>query len=181
MKICIPTDNNLGEAATIATTFGAASYFTLLDTDSAEIEVIENREREHGPGGCRSLRQLRGTQIDAVVCNQIGRNAVTMLSKQGIATYGAPGPTVAAVAVAARTGRLQRGWGPDACCGRKEEGPHDPAAQQKRRGRRNRRGQGHDGPNGHGGRRNRRGQGHDGPNGHAGRHHGRRRGPGCCD
>ena len=45
MKICIPTKGNEGMKARISKHFGSASYFTIIDTEANETEIIDNLDK----------------------------------------------------------------------------------------------------------------------------------------
>ncbi len=84
MLVCIPTNGNAGAEDTVCDHFGSAPFFTLYDTESEEITVLDNSGAHHSHGTCHPLRQLNAHKLDCVVCNGIGRRAVGMLNQAGI-------------------------------------------------------------------------------------------------
>ncbi|HUV29963.1 MAG TPA: NifB/NifX family molybdenum-iron cluster-binding protein [Acidobacteriota bacterium] len=72
--------------STIHEHFGSAPYFTLYDTETEEINVIENRNAHHSHGTCHPMSQLARYHIDAVLCSGMGRRAIEALNAEGIRT-----------------------------------------------------------------------------------------------
>ena len=87
MLVCIPTKGNAGLEDSVAEHFGAAPYFTLYDSTTNEIKVLNNRNAHHSHGTCHPMNQLERYQIDAVVCNGMGRRAVEALNAAGVTVY----------------------------------------------------------------------------------------------
>jgi predicted Fe-Mo cluster-binding NifX family protein len=50
MKICIPTETNEGKSAQVYSHFGSTSFFTIYDTDTDSIEIIDNANQHHSHG-----------------------------------------------------------------------------------------------------------------------------------
>jgi predicted Fe-Mo cluster-binding NifX family protein len=87
MRICIPTEDNGGLQARAHAHFGSARYFTLVDTETGDVEVLANQGSDHVHGSCSPLRQLRECALDAVVCRGMGRRALATLKAEGIDVY----------------------------------------------------------------------------------------------
>lgn len=117
MKICIPTHDDSGLDAALYDHFGSAPFFTLVDVDSARIEVIDNSDSGHQHGQCTPTGHLEGKQVDAVVCRGMGRRAVSRLLASGIDVLVADGRTVGETVTAARENRLRHMAERDACGG----------------------------------------------------------------
>lgn len=115
MKICIPTVDELGLKGTPSDHFGSAPFFTLVDTDSWECEVIPNGGHGH-TGSCAPTDLIRAKGINAVVCRGMGGPARKAVLAQGIAVLMAQGDDVAAIAEAAGRGDL-RELDPRQACG----------------------------------------------------------------
>jgi predicted Fe-Mo cluster-binding NifX family protein len=100
--------------------FGSAPFFTVVDSESGEVEVSQNDKPHHGRGGCHPMRQFGSQSVDAVVCQGMGRRAVTSLTEAGVQVLvlqeGA-GQTVRDVVAAAREERLQPFSEENACQG----------------------------------------------------------------
>ena len=71
MKICIPTRDERGLQAELSGHFGSAPFFTVVDTDSWECEVIPSGGHGHG-GSCAPTELIGSRKIDAVVCRGMG-------------------------------------------------------------------------------------------------------------
>jgi predicted Fe-Mo cluster-binding NifX family protein len=117
MLACIPTNGNAGLADTVSDHFGSAPYFTLVDSETGEVTVIENRDHHHRHGMCQPLAQLAGHNIDCVVCSGMGRRAVGGLKKAGIKVYNAGGENVGQVIDKIKSGELVEMSPADACRG----------------------------------------------------------------
>lgn len=94
MKICIPTETGDGKTATVYDHFGSAPYFTIYDTESRDLEIVENTNMHHAHGTCNPVAALQGRTVDVVVTGGMGARAVTMLNASGIKAYRAVPGTV---------------------------------------------------------------------------------------
>ena len=108
MKMCIPTRDERGMQSEVFDHFGSAPFFTLVDSESGQVEVEQNDNTHHGHGTCHPLRQFGSHSIDAVVCQAMGRGAVASLKEAGVRVFvldGDAGHTVQSVVTAAREER----------------------------------------------------------------------------
>jgi predicted Fe-Mo cluster-binding NifX family protein len=87
MLVCIPTNGNAGAEDTVCDHFGSAPYFTLYDTSTDELKVIDNRNAHHSHGTCHPMNQLAKYHLDCIVCAGMGRRAIEALSTEGIKVY----------------------------------------------------------------------------------------------
>ncbi len=87
MKLCIPTETNEGKNAKVYAHFGSAPYFTIVDTESDSVEIIDNLNQHHAHGMCQPMSALLGKSIDAVVTAGMGGRAVQKLNESGIKAY----------------------------------------------------------------------------------------------
>jgi len=94
MRICIPTETNVGKNAKVYGHFGSAPYFTIYDTENDSVEIIDNANQHHAHGVCHPMGVLTGKRVDAVVCGGMGARAVQKLNEGGIKTYMARPGTV---------------------------------------------------------------------------------------
>ena len=97
MRICIPTETGDGLGARVHEHFGSAPVFTIFETDTAALEVVENPNNQHFHGTCQPLNALNGTDVDVVVCSGMGARAVQKLNQGGIKAYRAKGASVGEV------------------------------------------------------------------------------------
>ena len=94
MRICVPTETDMGKEAKVYGHFGSAPYFTIYDTENDECEIVDNSNQHHAHGTCHPLKVLDGKTIDAVVCNGMGKRAIEKLNEAGIRVYRASGAKV---------------------------------------------------------------------------------------
>jgi predicted Fe-Mo cluster-binding NifX family protein len=87
MRICVPTATDEGMEATVYDHFGSAPFFSVLDTDRNEVEVVANGNQRHEHGRCNPVGTLMGIALDAVVVRGMGRNALARLTQAGIPVY----------------------------------------------------------------------------------------------
>ena len=71
MLVCIPSKGNNGLEDTLNDHFGSAPYFTIIETDSDRIEVVENRNSKHSHGTCHPLTQLKKYHLDSLLMKAI--------------------------------------------------------------------------------------------------------------
>ena len=90
MLICTPTSDAGGLDAKIHNHFGSAPYFTLYNTETEEIQIIENRNSHHSHGTCHPMNQLKKYKIDVVLCNGMGRRAIEALNYEQLIRYCIP-------------------------------------------------------------------------------------------
>ena len=115
MKICIPTTGNKGLEEEVYGHFGSAPYFTLVDTETSVVEVIDNQNLHHSHGSCHPMLSLSGKGVNAVVTGGMGRRAIEMLNAGGVKVYQAGGRTVSAVVAEFKNGGLKE-LSPDTAC-----------------------------------------------------------------
>jgi predicted Fe-Mo cluster-binding NifX family protein len=115
MQICIPTVDKNGLEAKACEHFGSAPYFTVYDSESGTVNIIENKNAHHSHGMCHPLGALGQFSIDAVVCSGMGKRAVEQLNKRGIKAFLAEGETVSDVVKKYKTGELKEITAENAC------------------------------------------------------------------
>ena len=118
MKICIPTKDDRGPEAEPFGHFGSAPFFTLVDTETGEIEVVANSNPHHRHGTCHPLSQLWDRELDAIVCQGIGRRAFATLKNEGVDVMVASEGNVTDILVAVQAGTLKPLAAEEACHGR---------------------------------------------------------------
>jgi predicted Fe-Mo cluster-binding NifX family protein len=97
MKICIPTDDDRGVEGRACGDFGRAPFFTLVDPDTGDAEVLPNPDCHAHPGACHHIPQLRAHGVSVVVCEGLGRRAADALIEAGIETRRPAGVAVAEI------------------------------------------------------------------------------------
>jgi len=106
MRICIPTEDDRGLDARVYGHFGSAPFFAMVDTDSGEVEMVENAGSEHQHGQCKPVERIDPDKVDAVVCHGLGRRAWGSLKHGGVDVLVGKGETVRDILIEARDGRL---------------------------------------------------------------------------
>lgn len=94
MKVCFPTGNLQGLESVVYGHFGSAPGFVIVDTESREIEEINNGDLHHAHGMCQPLMALGGRKVEAIVVGGIGAGALMKLQAMGIKVYRAAEGTV---------------------------------------------------------------------------------------
>jgi len=56
MKICIPTENDMGVESIVHGHFGSAPFFIFYNTKTEETETIHNRDQHHAHGTCHPMQ-----------------------------------------------------------------------------------------------------------------------------
>jgi predicted Fe-Mo cluster-binding NifX family protein len=87
MKVCVPTMGQNGLVELAHGHFGSAKYFTIYDTATKSVQVVENSNQHHGHGACQPLSVIASYQVDAVLTGGMGRRAVQTLNEGGIRVY----------------------------------------------------------------------------------------------
>jgi len=115
MKICVPTQTDKGKEAQVFEHFGSSPFFTIYDTESGDVDIVNNANQEHSHGMCQPMSQLKGKDIDAVVCGGMGMRAIQKLNEGGIKAYRAIPGTVENIAEQYVKGGLEEITIKDAC------------------------------------------------------------------
>ena len=86
MKICIPTMESGGLDDMVCDHFGRAPTFTVVDTESDEVQVVKNRS-EHMGGLGKPPEHIAKTSAKILVCSGLGPRAIDMLTGFGVEVY----------------------------------------------------------------------------------------------
>ena len=115
MKICIPTETDLGKVAKVYSHFGSAPYFTIYDTEKDDCQTIDNSNQHHIHGTCNPIDVLASKDIDAVICTGMGMRAIQRLNEAGIRAYKTSGDNVREIIEKYRATELEEITVEDAC------------------------------------------------------------------
>ena len=98
MKIAI-TSQGKDLNANLDPRFGRCQYFLIYDTESEELEVLENPNISAGGGaGIQAAQTVAEKGVEAVLTGNVGPNAFRTLSAAGITVYaGVPGRVLDAI------------------------------------------------------------------------------------
>jgi predicted Fe-Mo cluster-binding NifX family protein len=122
MKICFPTQDSAGFSAVLFGHFGSAPFFTIVNSETDELETISNRNEHHQHGNCTPMQSLQGKNIEAVICRGMGRRAVQALKDAGITVFIGEGRTVEHSLQKFRDNQLKALTVEDACQGHGHHG-----------------------------------------------------------
>ena len=109
MKLAVTsTGKTLEDAMDLS--FGRAKYFLVVDTESGEIEVVDNTQVINVPqgAGIQAARQVVEKGVEAVASGNFGPNAFRALGEAGVGTYVSRGGKVEDVIAAFKDGKLQK-------------------------------------------------------------------------
>ncbi|MGO9145603.1 MAG: NifB/NifX family molybdenum-iron cluster-binding protein [Desulfomonilia bacterium] len=84
MNICIPIEKNEGLNSGVYGHFGSAPYFAIYNTDSKNLELVNNGDMNHAHGQCNPIGALAGKSVDILVTGGIGARAIEKLGAMGI-------------------------------------------------------------------------------------------------
>ncbi len=94
MKVGFAVQSNEGLRSTVYGHFGSAPAFVIVDTEGAEMVMVNNKDLNHVHGACNPVMALDGKSVDAMVVGGIGAGALVKLNASGIKVFMAAAPTV---------------------------------------------------------------------------------------
>ncbi len=94
MRLCFPVENDNGMDSMVYGHFGSAPMFILHDSETNELDIINNQNMHHAHGMCSPLQALNGKVVDAIVVGGIGAGAISKLNTMGIKVFRASENTV---------------------------------------------------------------------------------------
>ena len=124
MKLCIPSADDRGIDAPVASHFGSAPFFTMIDLEGDAVTVVRNPACGHAPGECHHLDILRAHGVGTVACSGIGRRAFDALARDGVRVLTASLPTVRDLVAAVRSGQAAPMTIQQTCAGHHGEHRH---------------------------------------------------------
>ena len=114
MKICIPTMGENGLNNLVGEHFGRVPTYTIVDLDTDNVKVIPNTS--HHMGGQVDPPEIMAREgVNVMICQGLGRRAITMFEEFGIEVYIGASGTVRDAVTAFKQGRLQKANVNDAC------------------------------------------------------------------
>lgn len=114
MKVCIPTMGNRGLDEQVGEHFGRVPTYTLVDTETNEVKVIDNTS-EHMGGRGYPPEIIAKTGAEAMLCSGLGRRAIAMFEDMGIMVYVGAYGTVRDAIQMWKDGQLQTATDENAC------------------------------------------------------------------
>ena len=122
MKLCIPTEDSGGLDARVCAHFGSAPFFTVVDTESEVIELLNNQNVSHSHGDCNPVSSIDSQKVDAVVCGGLGKRALMRLQQSGFEVYLSRSQSVREVVAEQKAGTLHKARVEEACGGHSHGG-----------------------------------------------------------
>jgi predicted Fe-Mo cluster-binding NifX family protein len=86
MKICLPTAGKGGLDDLVGEHFGRSPTFTVVDTDSGQVQIVSNTS-EHMGGSGKPPEQIAQTGAQVLLCTGLGPRAIELLDSYGIQVY----------------------------------------------------------------------------------------------
>jgi predicted Fe-Mo cluster-binding NifX family protein len=115
MKVCVPITRDEGLESPVSAHFGSAPAFAIVDCDTGDVAVLQNRNQHHAHGACQPLAALAGQGVGAVVVGGIGQGALARLQAAGVEVLQAELATVREALEGYRSGALNA-MSPHAAC-----------------------------------------------------------------
>ena len=114
MIVCIPTNGTKGFDEPIGEHFGRVQTYTIVNLDTNEIKIIPNSSHHLGGQGYPP-ELLKKEGVEVMLCQGLGRRAISMFEEMGIEVYiGARGLVKDAISLYQK-GNLQKASIDDAC------------------------------------------------------------------
>ena len=114
MKICIPTNGDRGIDDIVGEHFGRVPTYTIVDIDTYEVKVIPNTS--HHMGGYIDPPEIMAKEgVNVMVCQGLGRRAISMFESFDIAVYIGASGTVRDAVDMFKQGNLQKASESDGC------------------------------------------------------------------
>ncbi len=114
MKICIPTQDANGLDSMIESHFGRADYFTFVETDTNQVNSMENRGSHKG-GNRTPAEIIADEKPQVVICGGMGPRAIQIFESKQISVYNGASGSIKKILDDFQAGRIQRASGDTAC------------------------------------------------------------------
>jgi len=83
LRVCVPSSGTGGLEDEVGEHFGRVPTYTILNTQSGEVEIIDNDSQHRGGSGLPA-ELLAEEGVDLVICSALGRKAMELLDREGI-------------------------------------------------------------------------------------------------
>ncbi len=113
-RVCIPTAGRGGLDDLVGEHFGRVPTYTIYDSESGAVEVVDNTS-EHAGGRGLPADILSSLGIDVLLCSGLGRRAIGILNTNGIDVCVGQSGTAREAVEAWKGGRLSGASDEDAC------------------------------------------------------------------
>jgi len=113
-RVCVPTAGPGGLDDVVGEHFGRVPTYTIYDSDSGAVEVVDNTS-EHAGGRGLPADILSSLGIDVLLCSGLGRRAIGILNANGVEVCIGQSGTARDAIEAWKGGRLSSASDDDAC------------------------------------------------------------------
>lgn len=86
MRVCVPSSGSGGLDDRVGDHFGRVPTYTIVDTETSEVEVISNQS-EHIGGSGLPADLLAQEGVDILICSGLGRRAINLFNEHGITVH----------------------------------------------------------------------------------------------
>ena len=114
MKIAIPTMGNNGLDNVVSQHFGRAPTFTIVNTETDEVNVIDNTSQHTGGQGYPP-EIMQNAGVEVMLCSGLGPRAITMFETFGIKVFVGASGTVKDAIDMWKKGKLPEATDANAC------------------------------------------------------------------
>lgn len=114
MKVGIPTMGNRGIEEIVSEHFGRAPTYTIVDSETDSVDIIDNRS-EHMGGTGKPPEPLARAGVEVMLCSGLGPRAISMFESYGIEVYVGAAGTVSDALKSWKNGALQEATDANAC------------------------------------------------------------------
>ncbi len=114
MRVCVPAMGNRGLDEQVGEHFGRVPTYTIVDTETEEVEIHPNTS-EHMGGRGYAPEIMAKANVDVMICSGLGRRAIGMFEEFGIMVYVGAYGTVRDAVQMWKDGRLQAATDENAC------------------------------------------------------------------
>lgn len=109
MKIAVTASNNRGLETEVDPRFGRAAYFAVIDSESMEVEFIDNSAANASSGAGIEAAQLVSDQgVEGLISVKVGPKAFKALQSADIKIYNVDGGSLKEAAEAYKAGELDK-------------------------------------------------------------------------
>lgn len=114
MKVCVPTMGKRGLDEQVGEHFGRVPTYTVVDTETKEVNIIDNTS-EHMGGRGYPPDIIAKTGAETMLCSGLGRRAIAMFEDLGIMVFVGAYGTVRDAILMWKEGQLQPATDENAC------------------------------------------------------------------
>lgn len=107
MKVCFPVAINNGLDSELFNHFASSPLFLIVDSESSDVEAVENCDLQAPEKGCDPFAALQGRKLDAIVVDAIGDAVHQTMNMCGFRVYSANSSNLRQLVEALKNGQLE--------------------------------------------------------------------------